>query len=179
MEELFDVCDPQGVPTGQRVTRSLAHREGHWHRSAHLWLINRQGQLLLQQRHPSKETDPERWDIAVAGHLSAGQSPLEALVREAFEELCLELDPAALTFLEVRRKEYEQPGLVDREWQHVFAGTWSGSLRSLTLQPNEVIDVRWLDAEVYWQALERRDPEYVDRLDDAPSFKRWLEKQKS
>ena len=105
MEEYFDVCTPAGVPTGQSVPRSEVHRQGLWHRSSHLWLTDGRGRLLLQRRHLSKETDPGRWDIAVAGHLSAGQTPLEAIVREAREELGLGLDPGALTFLGASPKE--------------------------------------------------------------------------
>ena len=119
MEEHFDVCDPDGRPTGQALPRGEVHRRGLWHRSSHLWLTDT-SRLLLQKRHPDKETDPGRWDIAVAGHLSAGQTPLEALVREAFEELGLRLEPRALEFLTARSKEYVEKAFIDREWQHLY-----------------------------------------------------------
>jgi len=173
MEEHFDVCDPDGNPTGESLPRSVVHRRGLWHRSAHLWLTDGR-RLLLQRRHPGKETDPGRWDIAVAGHLSAGQTPLEALVREAFEELGLTLDPASLTLLGVGAKEYLEPAFADREWQHSYAGFWSGEPASLTLQPDEVVDARWMEAGAYCERLTARDGAYVDRRDDWPLFETWL-----
>lgn len=174
MEEHFDVCTSDGQPTGRTVPRSRAHAEGLWHRSAHLWLSDGAGRLLLQQRHPAKQTDPGRWDIAVAGHLSAGQTPLEALVREAHEELGLNLDPAGLTFLGAQKVEYVEPGFVDREWQHAFAGNWTGDLTALVLQADEVVAVRWMALEDYRRALGARDQAYVDRRNDWPAFERWL-----
>jgi 8-oxo-dGTP pyrophosphatase MutT (NUDIX family) len=173
MEERFDVCGPDGVPTGEALPRGEVHRRGLWHRSAHLWLTDGR-RLLLQQRHPAKETDPGRWDIAVAGHLSAGQTPLEALLREAREELGLALDPASLTPLGAWPKEYFEPGFVDREWQHVFAGFWSGDPASLTLQADEVVDARWMDIRAWRRVQVSRDEGYVDRRGDWPAFETWL-----
>lgn len=173
-DELFDVCTPEGVPTGTVVPRDQAHREGLWHRSAHLWLVDSaKTRVLLQRRHPGKDTDPGRWDIAVAGHLSAGQTPLEAIVREAEEELGLQLDPSSLTFLTATRKEYVEATFVDREWQHAFAGTWDGDLSTLVLQPEEVVDVRWMPLEDYRRLVEGDDPHYVGRRTDWEPFAAW------
>src|SRR5262245_21604089 len=173
MEERFDVCGADGHPTGETLPRSEVRRRGLWHRSAHLWLTDGE-RLLLQRRHPGKQTDPDRWDIAVAGHLSAGQTPLEALVREAHEELGLILDPGSLTLLGAWPKEYVETAFIAREWQHAFAGYWSGDLASLVLQADEVTDARWLELEAYESALSERDGAYVDRRDDWTPFWEWL-----
>ena len=37
MEEIFDIIDTQGNPTGETVTREKAHAEGIPHRTAHIW----------------------------------------------------------------------------------------------------------------------------------------------
>jgi len=174
MEEQFDVCTPEGDPTGRSLPRSEVHRRGLWHRSAHLWLVNGRGEVLLQRRHPQKQTDPGRWDIAVAGHLSAGESPLQAVVREASEELGLVLDPGALTALARASKEYVGSGFADREWQHPFAGVWNGDLDGLTLQPDEVVAVRWMPLDDYRRVVAADDEGYVGRREDWPAFEEWL-----
>jgi 8-oxo-dGTP pyrophosphatase MutT (NUDIX family) len=178
MEESFDVCTPDGVPTGQTCPRNEVHRRGLWHRSSHLWLFDGRGRVLLQQRHPAKETDPGRWDIAVAGHLSAGQSPLEAMVREAWEELGLTLDPGSLTFLGALSKEDLTPGFLDREWQHLFAGHWNGDLGTLVLQPDEVVAVRWMGVEDLRHCVEAGDPAFVDRRADSAAALTWDRKHR-
>ncbi len=179
MEEHFDVCTPGGIPTGRSVHRSQAHREGLWHRSSHLWLVNSRGQILLQRRHPAKETDPGRWDIAVAGHLSAGQTPLDALVREAREELGLVLEPAQLTFLEARPKEYREGAFLDREWQHLFVCLNDVDLGGLVLQADEVVDVRWMPWEEYRRIVAQGHPDYVGRKEDWPAFEAWMRQRLS
>jgi isopentenyldiphosphate isomerase len=174
MEEHFDVCDERGVPTGVALPRSEVHRRGLWHRSSHLWVVNGRGEILLQRRHPGKQTDPGRWDIAVAGHLSAGQTPLEAMVREAFEELGLRLATERLVFLGASPKQYIEPEFADREWQHAFAVVWDGDTADLVLQPDEVVAVRWMALEDYRRVVAARDDAYVGRLEDWPAFEAWL-----
>lgn len=41
MEEVFDVVDEEGRPTGETVLRSEAHAKGIRHRTAHIWVIRR------------------------------------------------------------------------------------------------------------------------------------------
>ena len=57
MIEYLDVVDENGIPTGETVERSVAHREGFPHRTSHLWLVRRREdriQVLLQKRAMTK-----------------------------------------------------------------------------------------------------------------------------
>ena len=42
-EEIFDIVDENGLPTGETVTRSQAHAEGIRHRTAHIWVVREHG----------------------------------------------------------------------------------------------------------------------------------------
>ena len=57
------------------------------HPVVHLHIINRNGELYLQKRSADKDFLPSFWDTAVGGHVSYGEHLLEALFREADEEL--------------------------------------------------------------------------------------------
>lgn len=46
----------------------------------------RDGLVLLVHRHPERESYPDCWDL-VGGHVEAGESLREAVIRECFEEL--------------------------------------------------------------------------------------------
>ncbi len=71
MEELIDVLDEDGNMTGRVETRSKVHEIGLWHRIVAIAIINSKGQLLMQKRTMSKKSNPGKWDISVAGHLSS------------------------------------------------------------------------------------------------------------
>ena len=74
-EEYFDILDEHGNKTDRIKPRSEVHRDGDWHRAVHIWIINNQGEILLQRRAPDKDTHPNFWDISVGGHLQAGDDP--------------------------------------------------------------------------------------------------------
>ena len=91
MEEYFDVVDEKGIPTGETVSRSVAHATGVRHRTAHVWIMRRSpeggAQVLLQKRSQNKDSFPGEYDTSSAGHIQAGDEPLESALRELEEEL--------------------------------------------------------------------------------------------
>ena len=99
MMELIDVLTPDGHPTGTTKPKHEIHRDGDWHRSAHLWIVTPDDRVLLQRRAFAKESWPGMWDVSVAGHIDAGESALDAIIREAHEELGLTIAPHELTHL--------------------------------------------------------------------------------
>lgn len=91
MEELIDVLDEDGIFTGVVSPRSEVHKKGLWHRAIIVAIVNKDNQILLQQRSNTKEKNPGMWDISVAGHISAGQDSLSAAAREINEEVSVNL----------------------------------------------------------------------------------------
>ncbi len=65
------------------------------HRAVHIFVIDDQGRLYLQQRQVDKDQYPGHWDSAAAGHLEPGESYGTAARRELEEELGL-TDPLLL-----------------------------------------------------------------------------------
>ena len=90
--ELFDLYNAQNEALHSRATREETHRKGYWHRTVHLWLHDPEQGLLWQKRSSNKDTNPDFWDLSIAGHVSAGESLEEALAKEAYEEVGLTLD---------------------------------------------------------------------------------------
>ncbi len=165
MEEHFDICDASGQLTGESLPRSVVHARGLWHKSAQLWIVDSRGRLLLQRRDERKQTDPGKWDISVAGHVSAGQTVLEAALRETQEELGLSLNGDELELIFIAPREYLDNAhqFFDRELHHNFLCRKDVELSSLTLQPGEVIDVAWQSLVDFYHRVEGDDPTLVGR----------------
>ncbi len=85
--EYLDVLDEKGNKTGEVKSKPEIHKNGLWHRTVHIWLMNSKDELLLQMRSKTKDTYPGCWDVSAAGHISAGEDSLLSAERELFEEL--------------------------------------------------------------------------------------------
>ena len=55
--------------------------------TVYIWIINDNGDILLQRRCATKDSNPNMLDISSAGHLTAGDESLFGAIRELKEEL--------------------------------------------------------------------------------------------
>lgn len=132
--EWFPVVDQNGVVVG-RSTRAYCHG-GHkpLHPVVHLHIIDRYSRIYLQKRSMWKEIQPGKWDTAVGGHIAYGESVIEALHREAAEELGFtEFNPIPL-------ETYLFESEIEKEMVNVFAAVGSYELHP---DRNEVDEGGW------------------------------------
>ncbi len=93
--ELFDL---EGNRFPGMKEREEGPPEGLYFRAIHLILRDREGRFLLQLRSPAKRN--REMDLFVtSGAVEPGESPRNAAVREAFEEMGLVLAPEDLTLI--------------------------------------------------------------------------------
>jgi isopentenyldiphosphate isomerase len=149
VDEKIDALNELGEPTGEVVRKSEAHRQGIWHRCFHCWVSGTDDSgpyLLVQRRAAAKSTWPGKLDVSAAGHLAAGESPLDGL-RELEEELGLRVGPERLVPLGTRRIEQEISQGCDREFHEVFLLRDDTPPADLKLQREEVESVLRLSLE--------------------------------
>lgn len=86
MEEMIDVLDEKtGELVGEIISKNEAHRIGKWHGSIHILIVNKdKTKTLLQKRCAQKKLYPNMWDIAVGGHISAGETALISAKRRTW-----------------------------------------------------------------------------------------------
>lgn len=140
-DELFDVLDRDGNPTGTVRPRGEIHREGYWHRGLHLWVYTtdtaQQTFVIFQRRSMGKDTWPGALDVTVGGHFRAGET-LEDTLREAEEEIGLRTSVDELVLLGKRFVEHHGDTYIDRELNEVFALRCDRPLHAYQQHPDEV-----------------------------------------
>lgn len=139
MDELIEIWDASGEPTGQTALKSEAHKRGWFHPTVHIWFYTGSGKVLLQKRSPEKDTFPGLWDVSVAGHIRAGETALEAAEREIQEEIGLHTERRDLHFLGRFKSEQTHPGgIMDREFHHCYLSELKVAPERLQPQAGEV-----------------------------------------
>ena len=134
--EWFPVVEPRGLVVG-RAARQYCHSGAKpLHPVIHIHIIDRMSRIYLQKRSMRKDIQPGKWDTAVGGHLAYGESILEAVYREASEELGL------MNFNPIYIETYEFESPIEREMVNVFAAVGSYELHP---DLDEVDEGRWWD----------------------------------
>lgn len=145
MTELIDVLTPEGAPAGIIKPKPEVHRDGDWHRCAHVWIVASDGRVLLQRRALVKENWPGLWDISVAGHVSAGETAVEGAIREVLEEIGLHIEAEELRHIGTLRYSVElREDYIENEFHEVHVLHRDLDLGSLTLDPLEVAEVTFV-----------------------------------
>lgn len=157
-----------------------ASHDGHGilHRAFSLFVFNREGELLLQQRSKDKRLWPGYWANTCCSHPRRGESMDEATVRRLAEEMGMQCELRYLYKFEYQA-DYDDLG-AEHELCHVYVGQSDSPVR---VNGNEVEAWRFvpaaeLDAEIEthperftpwlkmeWQRLRR---EFADALPLSP-----------
>lgn len=140
-DELIDVLDVNGKPTGQVLSRDEVHARRLLHRLAHVWIINRAGEVLLQQRSADKSHLPSCWDVSANGHIGAGESSITSIQRECAEELGLTIPVNEFIWFT------EEGEATDSTLNDAFFVRREVELATLKIQTEEVQAVRWRSLE--------------------------------
>ncbi|GMN04869.1 NUDIX domain-containing protein [Croceitalea sp. MTPC5] len=161
MDELVDILNEDGSPTGNTALKSVAHANGLFHPTIHVWCYSLEGYLLLQQRGKYKETYPLKWDVSAAGHIGAGESPETGAVRECQEELGIAVTIASLEKITIYKKEKKHDnGIFDREYTHVFIYQLDRKVK-LTKQESEVEALEWVSIQDFESWILRKPEKFI------------------
>ena len=133
--EFVDLYDENRLPLGRTAERSGPKGPGEYRIVVHVCVFDRRGRLLIQQRAAEKFIWPNLWDVSVGGGVDAGETSRQGAEREFREELGVSLDLSGL-----------RPSVTvnfDGGFDDFYILTSDLSLEDLTLQREEVRDVRW------------------------------------
>ena len=132
---------------GQPIEGGLASREEFGANpdlvmgASHVWIWRQSEheiEVLLQKRAESKNTWPGYLDISAAGHIDAGENPVQSAVREAREEIGIELEPNNLYYIFALRTPLDP-----QELDTVFIYELN-HLAEFSFDDGEVEELKWV-----------------------------------
>lgn len=130
---LGELLHTETDPTGMRILHRLTLIGPHRTRVV-AGLLRRDGRLLLCHRHPARSHYPNVWDLP-GGHIEAGETMADALVREITEELSVKVDPP-------KGPPWETILVDDIEMNVYILDHWEGELHNTASDEHD--EIRWV-----------------------------------
>lgn len=143
--ELWDLYNENREFTGKTHIRGQEIPQGFYHLVVHVWIRNRKGEYLISQRSATRPTFPLMWEC-VGGSVTKGEDSLAGALREAKEEVGVELLPEMghVVFSKVR-------GVIDGRYFGDIMDVWlfeyDGPVSLKNATTDEVAQTVWMNRE--------------------------------
>jgi isopentenyl-diphosphate Delta-isomerase len=132
------------------------HEAGLLHRAFSIFLVDREGAIALQKRHPAKYHSGGLWANTCCGHPRPGEATMRAARRRLFEEVGVAAD-LTLAFRSRYAVTFEN-GLSENEIVNVYVGSLTGTPKP---HPDEVVAIEMLTIDELAGAVARRPAAYA------------------
>ncbi len=157
--ERHELVDRNGNNTGKVLTHIEARDrnnipEGYYISVVGVVILNEANEILLQRRSSNKRVNPNKWGIC-GGKVDFGETPLDAVVRETFEEIGVLLEKEELNFFSME--------VIEKLHFTVYYTRKDVDVNTCKLQKEEVAGVQWFNIEEL-QNLDNEGFEWLENL---------------
>ena len=155
--EICDIYDIYGNRTGKTFVRGEPLSNGQYVMVVNVWIVNSQDQILIQKRSHLKKDLPDTW-ATHSGCVLAGETSLQACVREPLEEIGIHILPHQIHKLnrKLKGKLLSENFIVEQDFD----------IADSVLQEEEVSEIMWVSVSQIKQMASRREfyryPEFFD-----------------
>ena len=163
-KEYLDILDENGNKTGKIKLRNEVHHDGDWHKAVHIWIINNNGEILLQRRCASKDSHPNMLDISSAGHLQAGDDSLTGAVREIKEELNLDISPNELQFITTLKRKSNKS--INNEFDDLYILRTNKKIEEMQFQKEEISEIFFVPYKKFKDMVNNKQPDLLRKDDE-------------
>lgn len=166
MEELIDVLDKFGNKTGIVKKKSDIKRDGDYHRAIAVLVINNKNEILMQKRSSTKKVYPNLWSIFVKGHVQAGETSVDACIRELSEEVGININQNELKYLYTIYEEVIKENFIEKMFYDTYILKKDFNLNDITIQEEEVSDIKLVNSDEVISLIKTSDKSIVPNLED-------------
>lgn len=154
-EEQVILVNEKDEPIGL-MPKMEAHEKALLHRAFSVFVMNENGETMLQQRAEDKYHSPLLWTNTCCSHQREGESNIEAGKRRLREEMGFETDLKEL-FSFVYKAPFDN-GLTEHELDHVMIGFYEGTPQ---VNSDEVADWKWMKPDAIKKDMAENPESYT------------------
>jgi isopentenyl-diphosphate delta-isomerase len=137
------------------IEKLEAHQDGILHRAFSIFILNDEGEMLLQKRADQKYHAGGLWTNACCSHPTEETDLKEQAKKRLREEMGFETEIGQIDIIPYRA---EVGDLIENEIDHIFIGIYNGNIKP---NPDEVSDYKWISLDKLEQDLEKNSEKYT------------------
>ncbi len=141
---------------GSKSRQECHQGEGLLHRAFSIYILNNQGEILVQKRSKNKDLWPLMWTSSCCGHPRPGETYIQAGERRLKEELDFSVPLVKFDSFKYKAK-YENKGSENGICAVLF-GKYSGEIKK---NDEEVVEYKWVKPEDLLKDLKTNPESYV------------------
>lgn len=158
--EFIDILDENGNKTGAVKDIMEVHRDGDWHRVVFVYVMNSDGEILLQKRSKKMFIYPNTWDMSAAGHISSNEESEDSARKELFEETGLKTDNLKYLFTITQKMRLNDGKILNNEFCDAYI-TVTDNFDSLATDGVEVAAFKFVKIDDLKKMVADNDPNLV------------------
>ena len=163
--EYVDIYDRNKNKTGITKIRHVdTYTDGEYIIGVQLILFNKNNEILITKRSDTKKLLPGKWECN-GGAIDAGETPIEGLEREIYEELGIKLDKNKVIYYKT---------VIDDDRHNIkdiYLYKNNIDINNLVFTDNEVSDAKYVNIDEYMKMFNNEEIVYNVDFNDKDYFK--------
>jgi isopentenyl-diphosphate delta-isomerase type 1 len=166
MEEL-NIIDENDNVIGKDVRENI-HKNGLLHREIHVWIYNKNSEILFQRRAKDKDTYPDLLDASVGGHVEIDDDYLTTAVKELEEETGIKAEANDLIYITKMRRSSvdEKTGMKNNTIKMVYAYEFKGDAKDLKLEEGMATSLEFWKIDRIFHLTDEERKEFISSIID-------------
>ena len=153
---LIKVLDENGNITNTEMTKKEVHEKHLWHQEVAIFIINKEGKILLQKRSNNVNYNKGKWGM-VANHVGLNQSLVDALIEKAHEEIGYDINPNDIRYLTMLKRNEER----EQRFTYFYYIKTDIKDEDINLNNYLAIDKKWFDFQELQELMLNNSNEVV------------------
>lgn len=157
--EKLDILDESGMKTGIQESRDIVHLKGLLHSEVTAFIYTESGKILVQKRSNNKKMYNNCWSTT-GGHVLAGETNEQALIREINEELGVNVSNSDIKYVLTYKSSKTKGKVINNKFMNIYLVKISDNIDKFNIQNEELSDVKYISIEELEEIVNTRNENY-------------------